>query len=598
MRTILHARLSFASRLARAVVTGACVVMLAHPAYAAETGGGAGENPLRAADEATLQRARAEAWETFQRSCSPCHGTLGGGDGPYAYTAPRTAADLRRASREVSGDAIRFKRIHDGAAGLPERQWESNMPAFGGVLDDRQIWGLVILLEDLGSRMTGIKPYNDGGDVYAQRCAVCHGTKGGGDGPLAAELLPAPSDLAHGPYRFRSTPFGAPPIENDMMISTASGLSHTAMGSFKALGGGALEDVKDHIKMNLAPALFATTPEPAPMSPIPTEPVAGLVAAGRTVYEKAGCGDCHGASGRGNGSKVGTLKDASGRPSIATDLTKRWHYKRGAGGAPDVFYTLTTGLNGTPMVSYVDSLSAEERWQVSYFLERLGRNQPRFSPTVLASVGKDEIPADPTAKFWDIVPNATVPLGPQVEHAPFWTQPSIDSVDVRVAGRGEDLGILLTWNDRTKNVRTDDAGKIASVSAALQRSGAWELPDRIAVQFPEKLDPKGSLPSSYAGDTTRTVRRWLWSADRSEGGEGRAITERVAGPGAEPETVGDAAPVDVTATYTDGQWRVLFRGKRPVKTTALPIAVQAWDGGAGESGRWQSFSSWVTVDLK
>ena len=170
-------------------------------------------------------------------------------------------------------------------------------------------------------------------------------------------------------------------------------------------------------------------------------------------------------------------------------------------------------------------------------------------------------------------------------------------VEVKVAARGDDLGILLVWNDRTRNVRSDDAGKVTSIIQALQRYGAWQLPDQIGVQFPDALGPKGSLPAPYAGDATHPVRRWLWSAERSEGGDTRAAIERVAGRRAEPEKVGDAAPVETNATYVDGQWRVLFRGKRPLKTSALPITVHAWDGGTGESGTWRAFSSWVTIDL-
>jgi cytochrome c oxidase cbb3-type subunit 2 len=32
----------------------------------------------------------------------------------------------------------------------------------------------------------------------------------------------------------------------------------------------------------------------------------------------------------------------------------------------DVFRAMTTGLDGTPMPSYADSMTAEERWAISY----------------------------------------------------------------------------------------------------------------------------------------------------------------------------------------------------------------------------------------
>jgi len=64
---------------------------------------------------------------------------------------------------------------------------------------------------------------------------------------------------------------------------------------------------------------------------------------------------------------------------------------------------LTTGVNGTPMVSYAETLSADERWQVASYLERIARNTVRFNTNVLASVGNAELPTDPGASFWDTV---------------------------------------------------------------------------------------------------------------------------------------------------------------------------------------------------
>ena len=57
----------------------------------------------------------------------------------------RRASDLRRPSRDIASDAVRFTRIRDGAASLPDRAWESSMPAFGDDLDTNAIWGLVLL---------------------------------------------------------------------------------------------------------------------------------------------------------------------------------------------------------------------------------------------------------------------------------------------------------------------------------------------------------------------------------------------------------------------------------------------------------------------
>ncbi len=43
-----------------------------------------------------------------------------------------------------------------------------------------------------------------GGELYAQRCAMCHGDKGAGDGPLAATLPEGqkPRNLSAGGYKY------------------------------------------------------------------------------------------------------------------------------------------------------------------------------------------------------------------------------------------------------------------------------------------------------------------------------------------------------------------------------------------------------------
>ena len=215
-----------------------------------------------------------------------------------------------------------------------------------------------------------------------------------------------------------------------------------------------------------------------------------------------------------------------------------------------------------------------------------------------ASIAPPSPPSRPPNSAWKSIPPTRVPLGPQIEVPPYWTQPSIDAVDVTVAVNAEQIGILLVWDDRTRDVRADDTGVSPTVAAALARYGAWRLPDRVAVQFPEKPDPKGILPAPYLGDGSRPVRRWVWSADRQERAE-PAIVERATGARQAPTTSSDDPPVQTAASFADGQWRVVLVGKRPPKTaTRLPMAVQTWNGAAGESGHWLGFSGWLNVQLR
>src|SRR5438132_1377086 len=68
------------------------------------------------------------------------------------------------------------------------------------------------------------------------------------------------------------------------------------------------------------------------------------------VYNHA-CASCHGERGHGDGPSAPQLKDETGLPIRPADLRYPARFKNGAQ-AIDVYRTLVTGLDGTPMPSY------------------------------------------------------------------------------------------------------------------------------------------------------------------------------------------------------------------------------------------------------
>lgn len=64
--------------------------------------------------------------------------------------------------------------------------------------------------------------------TFAQLCTACHGTSGGGDGPLAADLDPRPSNLARGERAASLSPFQ---VYNTVRL----GVEGTAMPAFEEL---------------------------------------------------------------------------------------------------------------------------------------------------------------------------------------------------------------------------------------------------------------------------------------------------------------------------------------------------------------------------
>jgi hypothetical protein len=76
----------------------------------------------------------------------------------------------------------------------------------------------------LDSRMRSL-----GEGSYKHHCAVCHDEKGDGKGPQAAGLRPPPRDFTKGVYKFRSTPGGTLPTDEDVWKTISNGLHGTAM---------------------------------------------------------------------------------------------------------------------------------------------------------------------------------------------------------------------------------------------------------------------------------------------------------------------------------------------------------------------------------
>jgi cytochrome c oxidase cbb3-type subunit 2 len=67
-----------------------------------------------------------------------------------------------------------------------------------------------------------------------------------------------------------------------------------------------------------------------------------------------------------------------GLPIAATDLTRPERFKTGSR-PEDVYRTLMTGLTGTPMPSYGDSLEPDQAWDIAYYVLSLSNNRRRTS---------------------------------------------------------------------------------------------------------------------------------------------------------------------------------------------------------------------------
>jgi len=209
-----------------------------------------------------------------------------------------------------------------------------------------------------------------GEKVYREHCSNCHGVKGDGKGKVAQDLSTKPLDFTKGVYKFRSTPSGDLPTDDDLFRTISDGIPGTAMDSYENLPQTDLRALVMYLKA-LSPRFLKRTPGNPIVFPPAHLPTQEAVTRGLHVYRKMQCSACHGDEARGNGPLAQELTDPTGTPIRPADLTTK-SLKSGQG--PQAIYrTIMTGLDGTPMPSYGDSLDPEEGWDLALYIFSLAQ---------------------------------------------------------------------------------------------------------------------------------------------------------------------------------------------------------------------------------
>jgi mono/diheme cytochrome c family protein len=205
--------------------------------------------------------------------------------------------------------------------------------------------------------------------VFAQRCAVCHGPDGKGNGPAAPSMFPRPRDFSSGIFKYKSTALGEPPTDEDLLRIVRDGLPASAMPYFAGLLSSeelaaVVQQVKSFSKV------FSWESKPIAIPPaVPRSPES--VASGKALFAAQGCDRCHGEDGSGGQA----FDDGSGHQVFARDLTAPWAFRGGAR-AEDIWLRLTTGIMPGPMPAYADVLSTDARWDLANFVVSLARTPP------------------------------------------------------------------------------------------------------------------------------------------------------------------------------------------------------------------------------
>lgn len=220
----------------------------------------------------------------------------------------------------------------------------------------------------------------EGRYVYERNCLVCHGRWGDGKGEMAQGMWPRPRKFTSGVFKYRSTPSGSLPLETDLERTIRGGLYGTSMPTFQHLSDREIRAVVQYLQTF---SLRWDRPQwkaaALSLPPMPSWWEAGdrsvHAQRGRELY-RVSCVPCHGEQGKGDGPAASGLEDQWGGATPPADLTQP--SVRSGPHPQDLIRALLTGLDGTPMPSFRESLSDEQCWDLVAYLWTLRRaNEPR-----------------------------------------------------------------------------------------------------------------------------------------------------------------------------------------------------------------------------
>jgi mono/diheme cytochrome c family protein len=466
-----------------------------------------------------------------------------------------------------------------------------------------------------------------GHEIYITRCSFCHGLLGDGNGPAADFLDPRPRDFTLGTFKFRTTESGELPTDTDLFRTVSRGLTGTAMQAFdnQVIKNGLTEDERWAVIAYIK--TFAFEFEDPELDPIKNGMVVSLpadrppysdeiVLKGKAVFEHAKCWECHGKSGRGDGQKSFDRTDDWGFPIRIRNVTHPWKIKAGSE-VEDIYMRFSTGILGTPMPSFVDALSEDDRWYLANYIKSL--QHKRTDHQVLSALKtEDELPGDPLDTRWQDAAPMDVRLAGQVIGAPRWQNNSIDMVTVKAIFNNDSIVFLIVWDDPFKDTLHDESqeldtstlGQVGGYSSYVMAND--QVPrqletfrDSVALQFPSKPIDGTKKPHFFRGSASDPVRLWIWQPDL----QGKSVIEAVARGWKQDYKIQDEEEQQVRgdAVWQEGRWHVLMT--RPLLTDDsndvqfhrgqfIPMSINVWDGSNGEHGLLMSLSSWYFVVLE
>jgi len=214
---------------------------------------------------------------------------------------------------------------------------------------------------------------------------------------------------------------------------------------------------------------------------------------GRAIYKQLRCGRCHGNEGDSEDRLAGSIKEFGGDLSFVYDLRRSDQYKAGTTG-PDIYRTLITGLDGSPMNAY-EYLSDVERWGLVHYLQsRFATPIPKPAPAngkIYSHFIEEKIELKPDSPIWNGVASVEISLAPVRARKYPITRLTVQSVH-----NEKEIAFRLEWEDPTPNGAIDNA-----------------YLDQSAIQFALNQGNILEGPFFGMGERNKPVNIWHWRAD-------------------------------------------------------------------------------------
>jgi mono/diheme cytochrome c family protein len=501
-------------------------------------------------------------------------------------------------------------------------------PVHAPALKEAVVAGVQAQSPDLGTEAQR----EAGKTLYLKNCVQCHGEKGDGEGYATPHLLPRPRDFTTGKFKVRTTPNGALPTQQDLVNIIRRGMPYTSMPGWPDLTEQDVSNLAYYIKTfspNFADPANAAQPIELPSAPSSTNESIEL---GKKLYVDTGCVKCHGMLGRADGPSAPTLVDELNHPIRAANLTQPWTF-RGGPSREDIFRTMSTGLNGTPMPSFTDSLTVEQRWAITDFIASLSpSSEPGYTNLVVAKPVFDPIDVAKGAASFESAPVARFPILGQITEPGRSFHPPATSLTVQAIYDQESIALLVRWHDMSsekggkngpslvvppeeeeaapggaKPSADDPFGDALAAAppaadpfadAAATTAPPSEFSDAVAIQIPAQVITGARKPYFIFGDSQSAVDLWFFDLARTE-------PLQFTGKGSADVAANDTGDVTGVASYDQGEWSVIF--KRPLRPSSgapftpggfMPVAFSVWDGFSRERGNRRGLTVWQSVYLE